>query len=187
MAMDDPGNPVARFDFRRGALRGSHLALYSASLVHRGGAEIDVIAIGGVAAVRVAYERDERKLAWGVFLAVLALAVFAVSGLLVGLAGSAAADIASRMRTDVPPAGQGIVGTLHATFLFLQALAEGFPVAAAALMAWAIALLAFGVFGTTTLALTVAAGERTYTVPGRDTRLFDFAELVANALTNARR
>ena len=187
MAMDDPGNPIARFDFRRGALRGTHLALYTARLVHRGAGQIDVIAMGSVAAVRVAYERDERKLGWGVFLAVLALAVFAVSGLLAGIAGSAAADIASRMRTDIPPAGQGIVGTLHATFLFLQALAEGFPVAAAALVLWAIVLFAFGALGTTTLALTIASGEREYSVPGRDTRLFDFAELVGDALTNARR
>lgn len=185
--MNESGSPTGRFDFRRGALRGSSLTLYPACLVHRGAAQFDVMALGGIGAVRVAYERDARRIGWGVTLGLVALAVFAVSGVLADLAGDAANDMASRMRGDYPLAGQGIVASLHAAFLFLQALAEALPIAAGALGLWGLALIGIGALGSTTFAVAVGASERAYAVPGRNTKLFDFAEMVGEALSQARR
>jgi hypothetical protein len=185
--MNERGSATGRFDFRRGALRGSSLTLYPTGLVYRGAAQFDIMALSGIGAVRVAYERDSRRVAWGVTLVLVALAVFAVSGLLADLAGDAANDMASRMRGDYPVAAQGIVATLHAAFLFLQALAEAFPIAAGALGLWALALIGFGALGSTTLTVAVGSSERAYAVPGRNTKLFDFAEMVGEALSQVRR
>lgn len=185
--MNDHGTPIGRFDFRRGALRGSTLALFSGSLVHRGAGQFDIIALAAVAAVRVDYERDSRKSGWGIVFLVIALAVFSVSGLLSDLAAGAAGDLANKMRGDYPVAGQGIVASLHAAFLFLQALAEALPWAAGALALWGAVLIGLGVWGRTTLAVTIGSGERSYWVPGRESRLFDFAELIGDVMTKVRR
>jgi hypothetical protein len=184
--MSEHGTPIGRFDFRRGALRGSTLALFAGSLVHRNAAQFDIMALGAIAAVRVAYERDSRRTGWGVALVVVALALFAVSGMLGDLAAGAAGDLASRMQGDSPVAGQGIVASLHAAFLFLQALAEAFPIAAAGVGLLGLALIGLGVWGSTTLAVTIGSGERSYAVPGRDSKLFDFAELVGDVVSKVR-
>jgi hypothetical protein len=185
--MNEHGTPIGRFDFRRGALRGSTLALFAGSLVHRGAAEFDIMALGAVGAVRVTYERDSRKSGWGIVLIVIALAVYAVSGLVGDLAAGAAGDLASRLRGDYPVAGQGIVASLHSAFLFLQALADALPWASAALALWGLALIGIGIWGRTTLSVTLGSGERGYAVPGRDSTLFDFAELMGDALSKVRR
>lgn len=185
--MNEHGTPIGRFDFRRGALRGSTLALFAGSLVHRGPAQFDIMALGAVAAVRVRFERDSHRFGWGVALWVIALAVYAISGLLSDLAAGAAADLASRMQGDYPVAGEGIVSSLHTAFLFLQALADALPWASAGLVLWGLALVGLGVWGSTTLAVALAADERVYAVPGRDSKLFDFAELLGDVLSKVRR
>jgi len=185
--MSEHGTPIGRFDFRRGALRGSTLALHAGSLVHRGPAQFDIMALGAVAAVRVGFERDSSRFGWGAFLCIIALAVLAMSGLLSGLAAGAAADLASRMQGDYPVAGEGIVSSLHTAFLFLQALADALPWASAGLALWGLALIGLGAWGNTTFAVALGAGERVYAVPGRDSKLFDFAELVGDVLSKARR
>ena len=185
--MNDHDTPIGRFDFTRGALRGSTLALFAGSLVHRGGARFDIMALAAVAAVRVDFERDSRKSGWGIALLVVALVVYLVSGLLSGLAAGAAGDLADRMRGDYPVAGQGIVASLHAAFLFLQAVADALPWAACALGLWGLALIGLGIWGRTTLAVTIGSSERSYAVPGRDSKLFDFAELVGGVMGKVRR
>lgn len=185
--MNDYGTPIGRFDFTRGALRGSALALFAGSLVHRGGAQFDVMALAAMAAVRVDYERDSKKSGWGIALLVIALAVYSVSGLLGGLAAGATNELAERMRGDYPMAGQGIVASLHAAFLFLQAVADALPWGAGALGLWGLALIGLGIWGRTTLAVTIGSSERSYAVPGRDSKLFDFAELIGEGIVKVRR
>jgi hypothetical protein len=185
--MNEHGAPVGRFDFKRGALRGGTLALFSGSLVHRGARRFDIMAIGGIAAVRVAYARDSGKIGWGVAWMIIALAVYAVSGLLGNLAADAAGDLASRMRGDYPVAGQGIVASLHSAFLFLQAIAEALPWGSAGVALWGFTLVGLGTWGHTTLAVTLGSVERNYAVPGRDAKLFDFGELVGDVMSKVRR
>ncbi|MDH3320527.1 MAG: hypothetical protein OEO84_12680, partial [Betaproteobacteria bacterium] len=85
--------PIANFDFSSGPQRGTQLSLYGARLLHHGAGQMDSMALRGIAAVRVGYARDMRRIGWGVVLALLALVLFAVSGPLSGVAIEAAADV----------------------------------------------------------------------------------------------
>jgi hypothetical protein len=61
------------------------------------------------------------------------------------------------------------------------------PFAAALTALTGVALAAIGWLGGTFLTLTFAGGERSYPVRGRNTRLLDFTEAVAERLMEARR
>jgi hypothetical protein len=176
------GAPIARFDFAGGALRGTHLTLYPSCLVHRGEAQLETMPLAAIAGVRVAFERNARALGWGVALIAAALVLLALSGPLAGLAAGAAGELAPQLNSDAPAAGRGIAGVLHATFRFLQALANLFPTLAAALGLGGVAALIVGWLGATTLTLTVAASERPYAVRGRNETLLDFAEALTERL-----
>ena len=54
--------PLAEFEFRGGALRGSRFTLFPGRLVHRGGDVSESVALAQLGAVRIAFERDARKL-----------------------------------------------------------------------------------------------------------------------------
>lgn len=178
--MNDTGVAVARFDFTRGALRGSHLVLYQGCLVHRGGYVLETLPLATIASVRVAFERDARRLNWGIALLMVALVLFAVSAPLEGLAAEAASQMAA--------AGtQAVARALLALFRVLQAAAGLLPPLAALVAAGGAALAALGWLGGTKLVVTFAGYERDYPVRGRDKALLDFAELLAEQVVALKR
>ena len=61
-------SPLAEFEIRSGAQRGSHLTLYPNRLVHQGGDAMETVPLAQLAAGRVAFEGDPRKLHLGVAL-----------------------------------------------------------------------------------------------------------------------
>jgi len=178
--------PLMRFDFARGSLHGSSLMLYPASLVHRGEQRLETMSLAAVAAVRVEFARDARKINWGVTLVLVALILFALSGPLASLAGAAADDVAAAQGGSAS-GGPGVVGVVQSTFRGLDAAARMLPIAGTLLAALAIALCALGWFGQTTLTLTLGAVERAYAVLGRNLMLFDFAEAVGERLRAVKR
>jgi hypothetical protein len=171
VAISEAGAAVTRFDFAGGPMRGSHLTLYATCLVHRGDFHLETLPLASVAAVRVAFERSTRRMGWGSAWIVVGLLLFAASGPLGMLAGSAAGEVASGTT--------GVAVALGAFFRFLEVLARVLPFLAALAGIGGAALVAFGWFGSTTLTLTFAGGMREYPVRGRDTRLLDFAEALS--------
>lgn len=184
--MNNGDVPLMRFDFARGALRGSSLMLYPGSLVHRGARHLETMSLAAVAAVRVEFARDARKINWGVALALAALVVFALSGPLATLAGAAADEVAVA-QGGAAGGGPGVAGVVQSTFRGLGAAARMLPLAGTLLAALAIALCAFGWFGQTTLTLVLGAVERAYPVLGHNLMLFDFAEAVGERLRAVKR
>jgi len=126
--------------------------------------------------VRVAFERDSRKLNWAVVLLAAALILAAVSGPL----QSGAAALAAGVREQA--GRESFDAVLISSFSALGALARLLPAVAAALTALAAALLVFFWLGLTTLTLSFAATEREFSVRGRNQLLFQFAETVAEQL-----
>ncbi len=174
--MSDPGVALTRFDFATGRLRGTHLTLFPASLVHRGDAYLETLPLAAIASVRVGFARDARKLGWGVALVVVALLLLAVSSPIANFASGAAAELAT--------AGtQGVARGLLAFFRFLEAVASLLPAAGLACALGGAALGALGWLGETTLALALPGAERIFTTRGRDPRLLDFSEALSERIT----
>lgn len=177
--MSDPGPPIARFDFPRGGTHhGSHLTLYPNCLVHQGGGLLETLPLRAIASVRVAFERDERKIRWAIGFFVLAVVLLILSGPLESQAGKAAAQMAAG-------GGQGVAGLLQGVFAFFEATGKLLPVVSALVAALGAALGALGWFGTTRLTLAFAGHEREYPARGRDTKLLDFTELLAAQVVSA--
>ena len=162
--------PIASFQFSNGPLRGTQLALYAARLLHQGAGQMESITLSAVAAVRVGFERDYARIAWGAVLLLAALLLFLAAGPLSGLAADAAAEITGRNAV-----AQLLRGTLHA----LGAAASMLPAAGVAALLGGGALAAFGWIGMTILVLSLPATERAYSVRGQSRMLVDFAELLA--------
>src|SRR3990170_2068438 len=87
--MAEPGPAVARFTFERGEYRGTQLSLFPTCLVHRSDNHLETLPLGGVTAVRVSFERDTRKLGWGIGLVLAALFMLAIAGPVATFAGGA--------------------------------------------------------------------------------------------------
>jgi hypothetical protein len=168
--------PLARFEFTSGLVRGSHLALYPRCLVHRSESQLETLPLAALAAVRVAFARDSRKLGWGIGLVVVALLLLAVAAPLGAFASQAAGDMASG-------GSQGVARALYTLFRFVEGVASLLPAMALACALGGAALGVYGWRGTTVLALTLGGGERVYRVRGRDTLLLDFAELLSERLS----
>lgn len=162
--------PIASYLFATGPLRGTQLALFAARLQHQGAGYMESIALSAVSAVRVGYERDVGRIAWGVVLFVLAALLFAVSGPLSGAAAEAAAEING---------AHAVAKLLRGTLLALGAVASVLPAAGVACLLGGGALAAFGWIGTTTIVLSLTASDRAYAVRGQNRPLVDFAELLA--------
>ena len=173
--MSEAGPAVTRFAFANGDLRGTHLTLYPTSLVHRSDTHLETVPLAAVSAVRVAFERDARKLGWGVTLIVFALLLLAIAGPL----GSWASHAVSTGQQPIP--------AMQVVFRMVEVVASALPVVALACVIAGGALCAFGWLGTTTLAVSLPGSERVYPVRGRDTALLDFAEALSERLTAARR
>ena len=176
----EAGPAISRFDFTSGALRGSHFTLYGNCLIHRGDTQMETVPLAGIAALRVAYERDARKIGWGVSLLIIALLVFAISGPLTSLAEAAAAEMAAA-------GGHGIARALHGVFRFFAGVTSLLPLAALLCAIGGIVLGWLGWTGKTTLVLDFAGSERVYSVLGRNATLLDFAEAVGEQLTALKR
>lgn len=173
--MSEPGPAVTRFAFADGELRGTHLTLYPACLIHRSEHHLETLPLAAMSAVSVAFRRDRRKLGWGIVLVVVALLLLAIAGPIGAFASAAAGDMAS--------AGpQGVAGALHGFFRLLEAFASLLPVVALAFVLGGAALCALGWVGTTTLLVSLPGTERVYPVRGRDTVLLDFAEALSERL-----
>lgn len=178
--MTDPSSALTRFDFTNGEQRGSHLTLFANCLVHRGDSHLETLPLATITSVRVAYERNGSLLGWGCALLLVAILMLLVAAPLAGLAGAAAADVAA-------VGNPGVGKALYNVFRIFEALANALPVAALAAVLGGGALAGFGWLGNTLLTLTFAGAERVFTVRGRNTRLLDFAEAVAERLMQVKR
>src|SRR5437016_13883025 len=106
--MSDAGPAITRFDVAAGGLRGTHLTLYPNCLVHRGYAHLETLPLASIVSVRVAFDRDERKLGWGAALVIIALLLLGIATPLDALAGGAAAALAAGGTQGVGRARQGL-------------------------------------------------------------------------------
>ena len=163
-------SPIAHFEFVSGPQRGTRLTLYPGRLLHEGVGYMESMPLDALAAVGAAYARDERRIGWGaawIVVALLLLAMFRPLAQWAALEGAKVVDT------------QAIGQLLRATLGALEALANLLPLLAGASLAGGVALVVFGWIGSTTLALMLPAGERGYSVRGRNPQLVDFASLLA--------
>ena len=178
--MSEAGAAIARFTFANGVLRGTNLTLYPTSLVHRSDTHLETLPLAGMTAVRVAFERDTRKLGWGVTLVVLALILLAISGPI----GNFASENAVAMNAS---GTQGVARMLLGFFRMLEGVASLLPVVALACVIGAGALGALGWMGSTILLVSLPGAERSYSARGRDSMLLDFAEALSDRLVLPKR
>lgn len=172
---DESQMALVRFDFASGALRGSQLMLYPRCLVHRSESHLETMPLARVTALKVAFEREPRRLGWGVALVIVALLLLALSGPLGSFAHSAAQEMTA--------SGQGVARALYSFFRFIEVIAALLPALALAGAVGGAALAAFGWRGSTTLTVALGGTERIFSARGRDTLLLDFAEMAAERLT----
>jgi hypothetical protein len=160
--------PLAEFDLRGG----TRLKLYSNRLVHDGPGTLEIFPYGHLASVRVAFERDPRKLNWAIGLAIAAILLAAVSGplqrWLTGVVASPGDGTYREMLTAILNALIAFANLLPKIALFLGVLAA--------------ALIALFVLGRTTFTLAFAATERAFGTFGRNRRLIEFAEILGERL-----
>jgi hypothetical protein len=172
MSLDQP---VAGYDIASGEQRGGRYTLFPNRLVFAGGDAVETVPLAHLAAVRVAFERDARKLNWAIGLLVVALVLAVLSGPLQAWMASLSAKVSTNP-------GESLEGVLLASFSAIGHLARLFVPTALVLAAGAAALIFFFWTGQTTLTLAFAATERLCSVRGRDQRLVEFAELVGEQL-----
>ena len=177
--MSEQTPPLARFDFRSGVQRGTHLALYPRCLVHRSESHLETVALARVAALRVAFERDTRRLGWAVVLVVVAVILLTIAGPLGSSAGHAAADLAN--------GATGVAKALYSLLRLLEGIAAILPAVALATVLGGAALGVLGWRGVTTLTLDLGGNIRVYSVLGRDGLLLDFAEMASERVIAASR
>jgi hypothetical protein len=156
--------------------RGAQLTLYPNRVVLQGGKAAETVALGQLASVRVAFEREPRTLRWALILAALAVLLFWAAKPLHGVAAAAAKEVAESIRSGT--SAGGVAPVLLATFEALAAFARAMPRIGAALVVWSAALGALWGLGITTLTLSFAAVERPFRKRGRSRELFEFAEAV---------
>lgn len=151
------------------------LSLHADCLVYRAPNDVETFPLVAVSALRVAFERDGRRIGWGIALIVAAAVLFLMAGPLGRLAGGAAGEMSSA-------GGHGVARALEMLFNALAAIAAALPVLALACAAGGGMLAAFGWRGATVLTLTLSGSERTYSARGLDAQLMEFAELVTARL-----
>ncbi len=173
MALD---SPLAEFEIRSGAQRGSHLILYANRLVHQGGDAMETVPLAQLAAVRVAFERDRRKRNWAITLFAVAFLLAIISSPLRRLIAAAVSKVGDPARPE------SLDSVLLSVFNALGGLASMLPALATTLAVAAAALLVLFWLGETMLTLSFAAAERVYAVRGRDRFLFEFSEEIADRL-----
>ena len=142
----DAGPAITRYDFTAGALRGTHFTLYASCLIHRGDNHLETLPLAAIASLRVAYERDVRRIGWAVALLIVAVVLFSISGPIVEFADARAAEMA---KTEA----NAVTRLLQATFGFLGVVAKALPFAGLLIALGGIALGVLGWLGSTTLVL----------------------------------
>jgi len=172
--------PLAEYEIGSGALRGSRLTLFRTRLVHQGGEWMEVVPLAQLASVRIAFERDLRKLNWALALLIVALILGFSSAPLQSWIASLAAGVREHAGRE------SLDGALVATLGALGGLARLLVPLAVVAAGAAAALLAFFWLGSTSLTLCFAATERAYPVRGRDPYLTQFAQTVAAQLPASR-
>jgi hypothetical protein len=165
---------LTRLEFASGLERGSQLLLYPRCLVHRSDSHMETLPFARVSALKVAFERDPRRLGWGITLVVVALILLALAGPLGAWAGHEAAAIASSQ--------QGVARALYSLFRILEGVAAILPAVALLAAVGGAALGVLGWRGSTTLTVGLGGAERVYTVRGRNTQMLDFAEMASERL-----
>jgi len=176
----DAGPAITRYDFTRGALRGTHFTLYASCLIHRGENHLETLPLAAIASLRVAYERNARRIGWGVALLIVAVVLFSISGPIVEFADARAAEIAKNE-------ANAVTRLLVALFGFLSTVAKALPFVGVLIGLGGIALGVLGWLGNTTLVLDFAGSERVYPVRGRNPGLLDFSEAVCERLMSLKR
>ena len=174
VSLDAIPSPNSRLS---GAQRGSRLTLYANRLVHQGGDAMETVPLAQLASVRVAFERDPRKLNWAIALLVVALILALVSGPLQAGMLALGRQVATSSRPRIARCR-----TAARVFSALGRVGPAAGPVALLLAAGAVALLVFFWLGLTTLTLSFAATERVYAVRGRNQLLVQFAETVAEQL-----
>ena len=169
---------LTRFDFTSGLQRGSHLLLYSRSLVHRSDAYLETVPLARVTAINVGFHRNTRQMGWGIALVIVALVLLGVAGPLGNGAQAAQEALTS---------GQNVARALQSLFRLIEVVAALLPAFALATALGGVGLGVLGWRGSTTLTLILGGAERSYSVRGRDTLLLDFAEMVAERMMAASR
>jgi hypothetical protein len=168
---EDP--PLATYEFRRGRLAGSHLALFASMLVHRNADGFEAIQIAQISAVGVRFERDPSRVTWGsVLLIVAALMLLSFLPLRM-LIGPALAEAISQS-----PGG----GFLPTALRVLDSGVALLPYVSAVIALWAVAWLFIGWMGETVMRVVITPAERVFAARGRDSLLREFAEAVTARL-----
>jgi hypothetical protein len=168
--MNETGPAITRYAFTNGMLRGTHLTLHPTCLVHRGDNHLETLPLPAITALRVAFERDARKLGWGIALIMVALLLLAVAGPLGRFASAAIST------------GPQAIPAMNAIYGMLGVLASLLPVTALVCVVVGGALGALGWIGSTVLIVGLPGSERLYRVRGRDSVLLDFAEAFSERL-----
>jgi UbiA prenyltransferase family len=168
--------PLAEFEIRSGAQRGSRLTLFANRLVHKGASALETMPLAHLAAVRVAFERDARKLNWAIALLVAAFLCAAIASPLQHWFGALGARLGASGRSE------SLDALVASVLAGLQTMAGLLPWLAALLAAGAAALGALFALGTTRLTLSFAAVQRGFEVRGRSRFLLEFAETVSEQL-----
>lgn len=170
------GPALAEFQVASGEQRGLRLTLYTGHMELKGGDSAETIPLARLASVRVAFERDSRKLNWAIALLVVALICAASSGPLQRWMAEMVAKVAESGGRE------SLEAVMIAVFTACRTIARMLTPIAALLAAGAVALLVFFWLGQTRLALAFAATERSCTVRGHDRGLVEFAEQVGERL-----
>ncbi len=176
---DEAPAALMRFDFTSGLLRGSQLTLFPRCLVHRSESHLETVPLSRITALSVSFERDARRVGWGVALVIVALLMLAVAAPIGSVAHGAADEMAA--------SGQGVARALYSFFRFVEVMAALLPAIALACALGGAALGVLGWRGSTTLTVLLGGSERVYSVRGRDTLLLDFAEMASERLMAATR
>jgi len=167
---------IAAFEIASGPQRGARFTLYANRLVLAGNDAVETIPLAHLASVRVAFERDMRKLNWAIGMLALALVFAVVSGPL----QSWMIDLGSKVAASA--GRESLEGVLIAVFGAVRVFARLLFPTALLLGAGAVALLVYFWLGQTALTLAFAATERVCAVRGRDPQLVDFADLLGERL-----
>ncbi len=155
---------------------GTRLTLFANRLVLAGGNATEIISLAHLASVRVAFERDARKLNWAIALLVLALVFAMMSGPLQTWMLELSAKV------EASAGRESLEAVLVAAFGALAQFARLLFPLALLLAAGAAGLLVLFWLGSTTLTFAFAATERACAVRGRNPQLADFAHLVGERL-----
>jgi hypothetical protein len=168
--MSETGPAITRYAFTSGMLRGTYLTLHPTCLVHRCDNHLETLPLASITALRVGFQRDTRKLGWGIPLIVIALLLLAIAGPLGSFASTAMAT------------GPQNVPVMAYIYRLLEIVATVMPVAALGCVIGGGALCALGWMGATQLLVSLPGSERLYTTRGRDSALLDFAEAFSERL-----